>query len=212
MGKYSIDDLNMVNTRYRSIDGTVLLSLRVWRGTTWLSVNGAKDNAKIFSKGLKYEEIALLGQFMNEFLKSEPGKEFSAVYNSYNRQERKRVMEFIFVLKKDEKSIYHVIIKANNSTFDFPIIYSNTITYGTGEIPEAERSYRAFVQLINHIKNVIPFQLNLTNVPSDRPGFNNNSGGGKSGGYQKGGGNYGGQGDFQSPKNLPSDDDIFSQD
>lgn len=213
MGKFTTDDLRMISTRYRSVDGNVGLTFNVWHGTVWLSISGLRDNAKVFSKGLRYEEISLITQYMSEFLKAEPGKEQSLVYNSYNRQEKKRVMEFILVLKKDEKQVFHVIIKANNSVFDFPIIYSNTITFGTGEIPESERSYRAMYQLVTHLKNLTPMQIQLSSFPIERQG-GSGGGYGKSGGYQgrSGGGSYSGQGDFQSSKKLPADDDIFSQD
>lgn len=214
MGKYTIDDLRMANMRYRSIDNATMLTFRVWGGMPWISINGSKDNAKVFSKNVKYEDIGMIAQFVQEFLKAEPGKEASLVYNSYNFKEKKRVMDFIFVLKKDEKQIFHIIIKANNNAFDYPIIASNTITFGTGEIPEAERSYRAMKFLAHHLTNIIPIECQLTSIPLERQGGNGggNSYGNRSGGYQKPSGGYGGQGDFQSQKNLPSDDDIFSQD
>lgn len=212
MGKYTIDDIRMVSTRYNSIDRNTYLTFNVWHGSVWISIAGSKDNQRIFSKGIRYEEISLITQYMSEFLKAEPGKEQSLVYNSYNRQEKKRVMEFIFVLKKDEKQVFHVIIKANNNVFDFPIIYSNTITFGTGEIPESERSYRAMLQLVTHLKNLTPMQIQMSNVPQEQKQGGSGGYGGKSGGYQQRQGGYGGQGDFQSSKRLPSDDDIFSQD
>ena len=214
MGKFTIDDLRTVSTRYSSIDRNTYLTFSAWRGSVWLSVVGSKDNQRVYSKGIRYEEISLITQYLNEFLKAEPGKEQSLVYNSYNRQEKKRVMEFIFVMKKDEKQVFHIIIKANNSVFDFPIIYSNTITFGTGEIPEAERSYRAMAQLVTFLKTLVPMQIQMTNVPQEqKPGSGGGNYGNRSGGYQRqGGGSYGGQGDFQSSKRLPADDDIFSQD
>lgn len=213
MGKYSVDDLRMVNPRYRSIDNASFLTFRVWGGMPWISINGSKDNAKIFSKNIKYEDIGLIAQYAQEFLKSEPGKELSLVYNSYNFKEKKRYMDFILVFKKDEKSIFHIIIKANNNSFDYPIIFGNTITYGTGEIPEAERSYRAMKFLAQHLTNIIPDELQMTSIPLERQNGGNGNYGNRPGGYQKqGGGNYSGQGDFQGSKNLPSDDDIFGQD
>lgn len=212
MGKYSIDDLRMANPRFRSADGSCALTFRAWGGVPWISINGTKDGSRIFSKNLKYEDYALLSQFITEFMKAEPGKESSFVYNSYNFKEKKRIMDFILVLKKDEKSVFHITIKANNNMYDFPIIFGNNIAYGTGEIPEGERSYRAMKFLSQHLTNVIPIELQLTSTPMERQNGGNNYSG-RSGGYNKpSGGGYSGQGDFQSQKNLPSDDDIFSQD
>lgn len=208
MGKYSGDDRRMVNPRFRSIDGNTQLTFRVWGGMPWISINGSKDNAKVYSKNLKYEEMIMLGQIMQEFLKAEPGKENSFVYNTYNFKEKKRVMEFIFVLKKDEKSVYHIIVKANNNVYDFPIFLAgNNLAYGTGEMPEADRSRYAMRVLVHHIVNVIPVECQMTSYPMEQ-----RQGGGNSYGNRSGGGGYGGQGDFKSQKSLPSDDDIFSQD
>lgn len=204
MGKYSIDDLRMNATRYRSVSGLEMLTFNVWRGTCWLSISGAKDNKRIFSKGLKLDEVGLIGQYMQELTKMDPGKEISLVYNGYNRQERKRYMEFVLVMKKDEQRVYHILIKNNGTTFDFPITFGNTITFGTGEIPENERSHRAFLQLINHLKNIVPFQTIITSFPAEQRGGSNGG---------SGGGGYSGQGDFKSSsRNLPSDDDIFAGD
>lgn len=200
MGKFTIDDLRMKETSYRSVTGNETLSFHVWNGTCWLTIAGAKDRKRIFSKALRYDEFGLIGQYMQELNKMDPGSEKSLVYNGYNRQERKRIVEFILVLKKDEQKIRHVIIKANGSTFDFPIMFNSTWTSGTGDIPEAERSEKAFKQLITHLINVVPFQIAMSSVPNDQQ----RSGGGSSGG------GYSGQGDFKSSnRNLPSDDDIF---
>jgi len=208
MGKYTCDDRRMVNPRFNSIDRSTSLTFRVWGGMPWISVNGAKDGNKIYSKNIKYEEMIMIGQIMQEFLKAEPGKEQSFVYNAYNFKEKKRVMEFIFVLKKDEKSVYHIIIKANNQVFDFPVFFtSNSIAYGTGDMPEADRSRYAMKTLIHHILNVIPVECQMTSFPMEQ-----RSGGGNNTYANRGGSNYGSQGDFKSSnRNLPSDDDIFSQ-
>lgn len=206
MGKYTCDDRRMVNPRFSSIDRNSQLTFRVWGGMPWISINGSKDNAKIYSKNIKYEEMIMIAQYMQEFLKAEPGKESSLVYNAYNFKEKKRIMEFIFVLKKDEKQIFHVIIKVNNNVFDFPILYANNLAYGTGEMPEAERSYRAMKALIHHLTYIVPMECQMTSFPMEQ-----RQGGGNTYGNRSSGGNYGGQGDFKSPKNLPADDDIFSQ-
>lgn len=220
MGKYSIDDVRMIVNPYRSATGAEQLSFRPFGGTIWLSIYGTGPTAsKVYSKGLKLNEIGLLSQYMGELLKSQEPKEISLVYNGWNRQDRKRVMEFILVLKKDDQKVFHVIIKVNNQSYDFPIMYNQTFAFGTGEIPEAERSYRAFYQLIQDFKTLLPLQAQLTNYGT----FERGQGGGgnrRGGNYQPrqggnsggDGGSYSGQGDFKSSRNLPSDDDIFQQD
>jgi hypothetical protein len=73
---------------------------------------------------------------------------------------------------------------------------------------ETDRSRYAMKVLVHHILNVIPTECQMTSFPMEqRQGGGNTYGGGGHGG------GYSGQGDFKpSSKNLPSDDDIFSQD
>ena len=202
MGKYSIDDLKLKGPTYRSQNGETL-SFRVWMGHCMLAINGANRGAKaIFSKVLREDEVFMIGKYMQDLIKDEPGKEISLVYNSYNRQEKKRVLDYILILKKDEKKVYHVIIKSNGQTFDFPILGSTSFSFGTGAIPNDERSYTAQCYLIQYLKTTLPVQVSLSSFPSENQG-------GYGGGQHSG---YSGQSDFQSSKrNLPSDDDIFSQ-
>lgn len=201
---------------YRSATGTENFTFRVWGGGCWLSITNAQNaTQKVYSKMLKPNELALIAQYMQDLSKSQEAKEISLVYNGWNRQDRKRIMEFIIVLKKDEQKVFHIIVKVGNASYDFPILYNNTIAYGTGEIPEAERSVRAWNQLIYDLKTLYPIEMFITNNRDMPP---NGQGGQRSGGYNRqsggnSGGSYSGQGDFKpSGRNLPSDDDIFQQD
>ena len=209
MGKFSIDDLKFKGPSYRSQNGETL-SFRVWMGHCMMTIYGPGRNQKpLLNKALKEDEIFLISKYMTVMVKAEPGKEYSLVYNTYDFKEKKRNLDYILILKKDEKRVYHIVIKANGQTYDFPIRNINAFSYGTGEIPDDEKSANTFLHLIHHLKNVIPLQTQLSSFPIE------NQGQGNSGGYRqgnRGGGNsYGGQGDFQSSnKNLPPDDDIFS--
>ncbi len=203
MGKFTIDDLKFTGPKYRSSDKTTTLSFRVWMGHCMITINPMDRNQKpMFNKTLKDEEIFLVTKYMSDLLKAEPGQEKTLVYNTYNFKEKQRKLEYVLLMKKDEKKIYHLIIKFGGNTYDFPIINIAAFDLGTGAIPDDERSYVTFCHLIHHLKNVVPIQTTVSSFPIET----NN-------GYRRGGGSgYSGQGDFQSSsKNLPSDDDIFSQ-
>lgn len=209
MGKFTIDDLKLKGPTYRSQNGDTL-SFRVWMGHCMMTVYGpVKGQKPVLNKALKDDELYLVSKYMKDLMKAEPGKEISLVYNTYNFKEKKRNLDYILILKKDEKRIYHFIVKANGQNYDFPIRNINAFTYGTGDIPDDEKSTNTFMHLIHHLQQVIPIQIQLSSFPveNQRP----------SGGYQNNGGssspssNYNGQEEFQSRKNLPPDDDIFNQ-
>lgn len=203
MGKFTIDDLKFKGPSYRSQDGQTL-QFRSWMGHCMVSIFGPDRNQRaLFNKALKDDEVFLVSKYMGDLIKADPGKEVSLVYNSYNFKEKKRQLEFILVLKKDEHKVYHVIIKYQGQIYDFPIKNINAFELGTGAIPDDEKSLITFGHLIHHLKNVLPTQESLSSLPQENSG--------QRGGYSKGGSGYSGQSDFQSNRRLPSDDDIFSQ-
>ena len=205
MGKFTIDDLKFKGPSYRSQNGETL-SFRVWMGHCMLTVYGpGKGQKPLLNKSLKDDEVYLVSKYMTDIMKVEPGKEVSLVYNTYDFKAKQRNLDYILVIKKDEKRVYHLILKANGQTYDFPIRNINAFSYGTGEIPDDEKSTNTFMHLIQHLKTVVPMQIQLSSLPMENQGQGNN------GGYRRGGSSYGGQGDFQGHKNLPPDDDIFSQ-
>ena len=207
MGKFTIDDLKPKGPSYRSQNGDTL-SFRVWMGHCMITVYGPGRGQKpVLNKALKDDEVFLISKYMKDIVKAEPGKEISLVYNTYNFKEKKRNLDYILILKKDEKRIYHLIIKANGNTYDFPIRNINAITFGTGEIPDDEKSANTFMHLIQHLQNVVPMQIQLTSFPLENQGQGNNYQSHNSGGSSS----YNGQNDFQNRKNLPPDDDIFAQ-
>lgn len=208
MGKYNIDDLRLKGPSYRSKDGT--LQFRVWMGHLMMSVYGPDRNQKpLFNKSLKEDETFLVSRYMTNLLKADPGKEYSLVYNTYDYKEKQRKLDYILVLKKDEKKVYHIILKANGQNYDFPIVNINAIAFGTGEIPPDEKSETTFSHLIHHLRNVVPMQVQLSSFPME------NQGGGYNGGNRGGGSSYNSQSDFGNKSggrsNLPPDDDIFAQ-
>lgn len=224
---YTLSDLRMIAPRYRSAAGTEMLSIRVWNGSCLLGINLDKTPKPIFNKHWKINELFVIVRYMSDFAKAEPNTDKTLVINTYNRIEKKKVMDYVLIFRKDERKIFHIIIKSNGQTYDFPIRGVADICFGTGDIAEEERSLNEWMYLINFLRNMVPLQMQLTAFPIENPnGQNpNGQGGGPGGGYNRGGynrGNYnrGGQGGPQQggngqgggyPSNdrLPPDDDIF---
>lgn len=223
---YNLSDLRMIAPRYRSAAGTELLSIRVWNGGCLLGINLDKTPKPIFNKHWRINEVFLFAKYMSDFIKAEPNTDKTLVVNAYNRIEKKNAMDYVVIFRKDERKVFHIIIKSNGQTYDFPIRGINSISFGTGDIGEEERSTNEWMYLINFLKTMVPLQMQLSSFPMEnQPGQNpNGQGGGQGGGYNRGGynrGNYGnngggynrggqgGGGEGPRPDRLPPDDDIF---
>ena len=202
---YNISDLRMLSPTYRSTSGSERLSIRVFRGICLININVEKSPRPIFNKHLSFTETYQIAKYMTDMLKSEPNSDKTLVYNAYDKNQKKRVLDYVLIFRKDERKIFHIVIKTNGQTFDFPIKSVSSFAFGTGEIPEDERSNVEWGFLINFIKNLIPIQMQLSNFPLE----NNNSGGQ---GYQRQGGytpRPNSNGEFASSRGLPGDEDMF---
>jgi len=220
---YSLSDLRMIAPRYRSAAGTELMSIRVWNGGCLFGINLDKTPKPIFNKHWKINELFVIAKYMSDFAKAEPNTDKTLVINTYNRIEKKRVMDYVLIFRKDERKVFHIIVKSNGQTYDFPIRGVSDISFGTGDIAEEERSLNEWMYLVNFLRTLVPIQMQLTSFPIEMPNGQNQNGqgGGQGGGYNRGGnynrGNYnrgnGGGGDnggnYPSNDRLPPDDDIF---
>jgi len=224
---YNLSDLRMIAPRYRSAAGTELMTIRVWNGGCLFAINLDKTPKPIFNKHWRMNELFIFARYMSDFIKAEPNTDKTLVVNTYNRIEKKKVMDYVLIFRKDERKVFHIIVKTNGQTYDFPIRGVPDICFGTGDIGEEERSLNEWMYLINFMKNLVPIQMQLSSFPMENQnGPNQNGqGGGQGGGYNRGGnynrGNYnrggGGNGGDQGGNNgggynndrLPPDDDIF---
>lgn len=215
----AISDLKMIDLRYRTTTGHEYLNFHVFGGLLYIRIMPEKEMKPIFSRKLRFEDFTTFTSVMTSLLKAEPNTEKTLVVNDYNRQEKKIVLDYVIIFKKDERKVLHICIKQNGNTWDAAIRTSPTICYGTGEIPEDERSIYAWMNLISAFNNLFPVELQLSSFAFDGQNGGGNGGGNYNrGNYNRGGGNYGGQaqpqpqpegGEFKSVSDLPTDDDIF---
>ena len=222
---YYVSDLSMPGLRYRSLSGTEIFAIRVYKGVCLFNINLDKVPKPIFNRHIKLNEVWEVAEFMSRLVKMEPKSDITLVHNAYDRVQKQKALDYVLILRKDEKKIFHIIVKTNGQMYDFPIKGASDFSYGTGEIPEEERSYMEWTYIINYLKVVARHQVDMSSFPPElpaggQPGAQGGQGGAPAGGYQRqaGQGNYNrgnypprpnSNGEFQSTRGLPSDDDMF---
>lgn len=211
---YNISDLRMLAPRFRSTSKTEILSVRVFASICLVNINLDKTPKPIFNKHWSMDDLAFIISEMTAFSKAEPNTEVTFVKNVYNNVERKKVMDYVLIFKRDERKIFHIIIKTNGQVYDFPIMNNTMFSTGTGDIPEDVKSQIGWNAFTDFIKNKVWLQMQLSAFPNENQ-QNGQQGGG---GYNRQGGGYNNNrnyaprpnnGEFQSSRGLPGDEDIF---
>lgn len=219
----TLDSLRHPYPTYRSTTGQEVGSFNVFAGTVYFTVQPASGGASIYKTKLRLDDVYVVSLFMEDMLSAEPNTSKTLVFNDPEPSpEGKPTLKLrcILMLKKDERKVFHVILKADGQTWDFPIRYSKYVAMGTGEIPEDTRSIFGWRYLINYLRTLVPHQVDLTAVKVSR---DPNGQGGQGGGNRYGGGgwNRGNRGGYQSRPNpngefsrnadIPSDVDMFGK-
>jgi len=225
----TLGDLRHPCPTYRSTTGGESGSFNVYNGSIAFSVQPGQGGKAIYRARLRPDELFVITQIMEKMPAAEPNTDKTLVFNDRERQPDGKFiakLRCVFIFKKDERKVLHIILKGEGGTWDFPIRLAGTTAFGTGEIPEDVRSQYEWAYLISFLKNTIPMQVELSAVRmTGQLGQGGQQGGGYGGNrYQGGGYNRGGQGggnryprpnasgEFTDSSALPSDADMFGGD
>lgn len=171
---FDLGDLTFKVHQYKSATGTEQLKFRVWGGEVRLGVYKDGEFKPIFERPLNDEKLFILVSRIEELIKASPDFKDPIVFSSMDRETKKIAPEWVLVLVKDAKMVYHIEVQIKGGKYDFPLKGPFGISYGSNPLQEAEKSAISLKALVNWFKTRAPLECVVSNKKKDPSSFNNN--------------------------------------
>ncbi len=173
--EYGLGDLSFKGQTIRTSTGTETFQMKVWGGSLRVGIVKEKEFKPMFERSLAPDKITIIKHTIQKIMKASPNTKMPLVFSSYDREQKKPVIDFVLTFLKDDKNLYHIEMQWKGNKFDCLLKGPFGVACGSDPMSDVERSSIELETLYDWINSVVPIQCILTNRKREFDGSANGS-------------------------------------
>lgn len=172
---YGLGDLSFKGQVIRTVTGTETFQMKVWGGSLRVGIVKEKEFKPMFERALSPDKITIIKHTIQKILKASPNTKMPLVFSSYDREQKKPVIDFVLTFLKDDKNLYHIEMQWKGNKFDCLLKGPFGVAYGSDPMSDVERSTIELETIYDWLTSIAPVQCVLTNRKREFDGSANGS-------------------------------------
>ena len=160
---YGLGDLTFKGQSIRTSTGTETFQMKVWGGMLRVNITKEKEFKPIFERPIAPDKVTIIKHTIQKIMKASPNTKMPLVFNTYDREAKKSVIDFVLTFLKDDKNLYHIEMQWKGNKFDCTLKGPFGVSIGSDPMSEADRSAIEIETMYDWICSVVPIQCVLTN-------------------------------------------------
>ena len=173
--EYGLGDLSFKGQTIRTSTGTENFKMTVWGGSLRVNITKEKEFKPIFERTISPDKITIIKHTIQKIMKASPNTKLPLVFSSFDREQKKPVIDFVLTFLKDDKNLYHIEMQWKGNKFDCLLKGPFGVAYGSDPMTDVERSAIELETLYDWISYIVPIQSILTNRKREFDGSTNGS-------------------------------------
>ena len=161
--EYGLGDLTFKGQTIKTSTGTETFQMKVWGGSLRVGIVKEKEFKPIFERALSADKITVVKHTIQKIMKASPNTKMPLVFSSYDREQKKPVIDFVLTFLKDDKNLYHIEMQWKGNKFDCLLKGPYGVSCGSDPMSDVERSAVELETLYDWICAIVPVQCILTN-------------------------------------------------
>ena len=162
--QYGLGDLNFNGQRIKTVTGNETFQMKVWGGSVRVNITKEKEFKPIFERSLSPDKLTIVKRQIHQVMKASPGSKFPIVFSTWDREQKKSVIDYVLTFIKDDKNMYHIEMQWKGNKFDTLLKGPFGVSLGGPDgISDADKSAIELETLLDWITSVAPIQCILTN-------------------------------------------------
>ena len=161
---YGLGDLMFNGQRIRTATGHETFQMKVWGGAVRVNITKEKEFKPLFERSLSPDKLTIIKRQIQSIMKASPGSKFPIVFSTWDREQKKPVIDFVLTFLKDDKNMYHIEMQWKGNKFDCLLKGPFGVSVGGPDgMSDAEKSSIELETMLDWITHVAPIQCLLTN-------------------------------------------------
>lgn len=160
---YGLNDLVYTGQKIKTSSGSENFQMRVWGGSLRVNITKEKEFKPIFERAISADKCTILKHVIKQVQKASPGSKFPIVFNGWDKNEKKSIVDFVITFLKDEKNCYHIEMQWKGNKFDCLLKGPYGVSFGSDPMSDADKSAIELETMYDWLDNIAPLQCVLTN-------------------------------------------------
>ena len=162
--QYGLGDLNFNGQKMKTVTGNESFHMKVWGGSVRVNITKEKEFKPLFERALTPDKLTIVKRQIHQVMKASPGSKFPIVFSTWDREQKKSVIDYVLTFVKDDKNMYHIEMQWKGNKFDTLLKGPFGVSLGGSDgMSDAEKSSIELETLLDWITTVAPVQCILTN-------------------------------------------------
>ena len=162
--QYGLGDLNFNGQKIKTVTGNENFQMKVWGGMVRVNITKEKEFKPVFERSLSPDKLTIVKRQIHQVMKASPGSKFPIVFSTWDREQKKSVIDYVLTFIKDDKNMYHIEMQWKGNKFDCLLKGPFGVSLsGNDGLSDAEKSSIELETMLDWMNTVAPIQCILTN-------------------------------------------------
>ena len=171
--EYGLGDLTFKGQVIRTSTGTETFQMKVWGGSLRVGIVKEKEFKPMFERPLAPDKIVIIKHTIQKIMKASPNTKMPLVFSTYDREQKKPVIDFVLTFLKDDKNLYHIEMQWKGNKFDCLLKGPYGVSIGSEAMTDTEKSAIELETMYDWLNYIVPVQCVLTNRKREFDGSTN---------------------------------------